>query len=133
MAGGVSNRVHRPRHDQINAELTEFGARPAGISVGAVAWLQAIGAHQARVHREHQRGIGETGVGPDFLFAETLARQQPAEFALAGPVIFLDAVDADMLRGPLLVQPIRDRFLVFLVRSVIAEKDSASRGRYVIT
>ncbi len=122
MAGGVSNRVHRPRHDQINAELTEFSARPAGISVGAVAWLEAIGAHQARIHREHQRGVGEAGMGPDFLFGVTLARQQPAEFAFARAVIFLNAVDAGRLGGPFPVQPVRNRFLVLLIRAVIAEE-----------
>lgn len=126
MAGGLSDRVHRTRDDQIDAELSEFGARPAGVAVCAVARLQMAGADQARIDGERQRGVGETGMGADLLFAITLARQQPAEFAFARPVIFFDAVNADRLRCPLLVQPVGDRFLVFLVRAVIAEEDDVA-------
>ena len=114
MAGRLSNRINGPRHDQINARATEFGARPARVAVGAVAGSQAIGPHQARVDGKGQRGIGETGMGPYFLFTITLAGQQPAEFALTRAVIFLDTVDTDRLRCPFFVQPIGDGFLVLL-------------------
>src|SRR5438105_10940824 len=123
MTGRLSNRVNGPRHDQVNAELTEFGARPARVAVGPAAGLQAIGPHQVRVDGKRQRGVGETGVSPDFLFAKTLARQQLAEFALTRPVIFLNAMDTGLLRCPLLVQAVRDHLLVLLVRAMIAEKD----------
>ena len=115
MAGGLSNRVHRPRHDQIDAELPEFGTRPPRVAFGTVAGLQAIGADQARVGGERQRSVRKTGMGADFFFAIPFACQQPAEFAFARPVIFRDAVDADRLRRPFLVKPLRDGRLVLLV------------------
>src|SRR5690242_9368297 len=128
MAGRLSNGINGPRHNQVNAQLTEFGARPARVAVGSTAGLQAIGPHQVRVDGKRQRGVGETGVGPDFVFAKTLARQQPAEFALTRPVIFLNAMDTGLLRGPFLVQAVRNRLLVLLVRAVIAEKDDLAES-----
>src|SRR5215472_1848941 len=123
MAGSFSDRVDRSHHNQVDTELPEFGTRSARVAVGAVAWLQSIGPHKVRVHGERQRSVGEPGMRADFLLAVAPACQQPAEFALAGPVIFLDAVDTDRLPRPFLVQPVRDRFLVLLIRTVIAEKD----------
>jgi hypothetical protein len=45
MAGRLSNRINGPRHNQVNAQATEFDARPARVAVGAVAGLQAIDPH----------------------------------------------------------------------------------------
>src|SRR5207245_2381748 len=98
VAGGRSNGVHGPRHDQINTELPELGTRLAGIPVRAVAALelgampQAIGPHETRVHSERQGGVGKAGMGTDFFLAKVLALQQPGEFALACAVIFLDGM-----------------------------------------
>src|SRR6266446_1799730 len=64
----------------------------------------------------------------DFLLAVALALQQPTEFVLAHPVIFLYGVHSDRFRGPFLVQPIRDRLLDPLVGAVITEKDDVAEA-----
>jgi len=70
MAGGLSNRVHRPRHDQIDTELPEFGTRPARVALDTVARLQTIGTHQARVGGERQRSVREARMSTDFFFGQ---------------------------------------------------------------
>jgi len=70
---GLSNGVDRPRHDQIDAELPELGARPSRISVHALARPQAIGTDEAGVYGQHQRGVGETGMGADLILAIAFA------------------------------------------------------------
>ena len=70
--GGLSDRVHRPRDDQLDPELTEFDAGAARIASGAVAGLQAVGAHEARVNGERQRGVRKPGMDADFFFGVAL-------------------------------------------------------------
>src|ERR1700755_1731972 len=115
MIGALSNRVHRTRYNQIDAQLPEFGTRPARVATSAVAWPEAVDPNQVRVDGERQRGVSETGMSANFLFAKTLARQQSAEFALTRLIVFRDAVNTDELGRPFLVEPVRDRFLVLLV------------------
>src|SRR5690242_16764537 len=101
MANGFSNGVHRPRHDQINSELPEFGTGTARIAVHAVTaleprtGLQSIRPDQPRIHGERQRGVGKAGMRTDLFLTIALALQQLAEFDLAGTVIFVDRVDTD--------------------------------------
>src|SRR5271169_779213 len=52
LGDGLSNGVHRPRHDQIHTELTEFGIRSTRIPMHALTRPQAIGADQTGVDRE---------------------------------------------------------------------------------
>src|SRR5208282_1808470 len=84
---GLSNGAHRPRHDQIDAELSELGARSTRIPMHALARPQAIGADQTGVDGEGQRGVGETGMGADLVLAIALALQQLSEFGLTGAVV----------------------------------------------
>ncbi len=96
----------------------------AGAGIGLRG--QAIAADQAGVHSKHQRGVGEAGMGADFLFAIALALEQLSEFRLAGAVVFLDGVHADGCCGPLAIEPIGDGLLVLLVAAVIAEEDDVA-------
>src|SRR5271163_2727173 len=73
---GVSDRNDGSRHDQVDAELAEGGARPARVAMRAVAGpglAQQIGADQARVGRHHQRGVEEPGMRPDLGLAVAFA------------------------------------------------------------
>ena len=70
---GLSNGVYGPRHDQVHTELSQLGVRAPRVAVRAVACLQSIRADQSRIDGEHQRGVGETGMGADLLLAIALA------------------------------------------------------------
>ena len=121
---GLSNRLDGLRHDQIDAELSQFGIRSPRVPVDALARFKTVAANQTRVGRQHQRGIGEAGVGPDLVGAKALARQQPSKFRLARVVILLDSMGTDAGRGPLAIEAIGGGLLAPLIAAVITEKDN---------
>src|SRR5439155_16794522 len=81
---------HGPLDDGLDAERPQCRAGPARIAVYPVARLQPLGAHQARIERQHQRGIGEPGVGPDLACLVAFGFQQMAKASLALAVIVED-------------------------------------------
>src|SRR6516164_11829561 len=120
---GLFNGVDRPRHDQVHTELSQLRVRAPRVAVHAVAGLQPIRPDQTRIDGEHQRGVGETGMGSDFLLAVAPTLQQPREFRLARAIILLDGMGVDARRGPFAIEPRRDSLFVSLIAAVIAEKD----------
>ena len=80
------DRGDAARDDQVDAELPERRARRPRVAGDAVAGGRrrrpcAIGAHQARVDGEHQRGVGGAGVRADLRRARGRARAAPARKA----------------------------------------------------
>ena len=63
VAGRLPDRVHRPRHDQIDAELPEFGARAARIAVDAVAGAAGLQA-SVRTRRGSTASVSEVSARP---------------------------------------------------------------------
>ena len=92
----LPDRGDRLAHDSVHAKLAEIRARPPRVAVNSVGGdetlvrSQAIRPDQARIGGEHERGIGEAGMGADFGRAEAVALQGPDVGRFAGAVVFQD-------------------------------------------
>src|SRR5947208_10639615 len=77
----AADRVGGACNDQVDARLTELGARSRRITIHAVGdagfrSVQTLHAHEPRIDRHRERCVGERRMGADLVVAVALSLQQ---------------------------------------------------------